>query len=157
MRPTLFLLAFAVTATATAEEHRYLKAFPAAEDTMQRYVILLPEKTREEESAYRVEIVVGKEIDTDGVNQYRLGGTLTAKPLQGWGFTYYELKKFGPTISTQMAPPPGAPRVRKFVAASSLLIDYNSRVPLVVYVPEDGEVRYRIWKAPDSFEKASKG
>jgi ecotin len=27
------------------------------------------------------------------------------------------------------------------------LIRYNSRLPVVIYVPADAQVRYRIWKA----------
>jgi len=28
-----------------------------------------------------------------------------------------------------------------------LIIRYNSRLPIVVYVPENARVRYRIWRA----------
>jgi ecotin len=34
------------------------------------------------------------------------------------------------------------------------LLRYNSRLPLVVYVPEGVEVRYRIWRAEDSLKNA---
>jgi ecotin len=47
--------------------------------------------------------------------------------------------------------------VMKFVSVPSLIIPYNSRIPLVVYVPEGGEVRYRIWKAGETTEKAKEG
>ena len=46
-----------------------------------------------------------------------------------------------------IAPPEGASSVKKFVTAPSLLVPYNSRLPIVVYVPEGYEVRYRIWNA----------
>ena len=36
-------------------------------------------------------------------------------------------------------------------------VRYNSRIPLVVYVPAGGEVRYRIWKASDKTEQANEG
>ena len=161
MRPTLKSLLIGVLAmlvsSAAPGEHRYLKAFAPAGDGMVRYVILLPDKERGAEDDLRVELIVGKEMLTDGVNLIRLGGTIKAKPLKGWGFTYYEVAKFGPAASTLMAVPPGTAKVKKFVAAPSTMIRYNSRVPLVVYVPEGAEVRYRIWKASKTIEKAKRG
>jgi ecotin len=146
-----------VASSAAAEEHRYLKAFPPAEDGMVRYVIMLPHKERGEEDDFRVELIAGKEMLTDGVNRVRLGGKIEAKPLKGWGFTYYEVAKFGPAASTLIGVPPGTPQVERFVTVPSLLIRYNSRIPLIVYVPAGGEVRYRIWKASDTIEKAKEG
>jgi ecotin len=150
-------LVMLVTTAATGEDHKYLKAFPPAEDGMVRYVIELPHKERGEDNGFRVEIIVGKEMLTDGVNLARLGGSISAKPLKGWGFTYYEVGKFGPTATTLIGVPPGKPKVKKFVSMPSMTIPYNSRIPLVVYVPEGGEVRYRIWKASETTEKAKKG
>ena len=145
-------------ATASAEnQEKYLQAFPLAEVGVARYVIALPHKEDGEDDDFRVEITVGKELLTDGVNLARLGGALEAKPLKGWGFTYYEVAKFGPAATTLMAVPPGTAKVKKFVSIPSLTIPYNSRIPLVVYVPEGGEVRYRIWKAAETSEKAEKG
>ena len=135
----------------------YLKAFPAAEDGMVRYVINLPDRQRGEEDGYRVEIVVGKTMLTDGVNQIGLGGKIEAKPLEGWGFTFYKVEKLGPARSTLIGVPPDQPKVEKFVHGPSTMIRYNSRIPLVIYVPKDGEVRYRIWKAPEDFEAAKEG
>lgn len=143
-------------APAVADEPDYLKAFPKAEKGMAKYVIQLPHKERGEEDDFRVEIIVGKNAMTDGVNLVRLGGEIQPRPLKGWGFTYYEVKKFGPMASTLMAPRPGAPQVEKFVTLPPKLIRYNSRVPVVVYVPEDGEVRYRIWRASEETEMADK-
>ena len=150
-------LVMLVTTAATGEDHKYLKAFPPAEDGMVRYVIELPHKERGEDNGFRVEIIIGKEMLTDGVNLARLGGKIVAKPLKGWGFTYYEVAKFGPTATTLIGVPPGTPKVKKFVSMPSMTIPYNSRIPLVVYVPEGGEVRYRIWKASETTEKAKKG
>jgi len=150
-------LALLVTSTATGEAPKNLKAFPSSEDGMVRYVIELPHKKRGEDNSFRVEITVGKEMLTDGVNLIRLGGKIEAKPLKGWGFTYYEVAKFEPAATTLMAVPPGTPKVKKFVTVRSMTIPYNSRIPLVVYVPEDGEVRYRIWSTPETFKKAPKG
>ena len=129
-----------------AADHKYLKAFPKPAKGMARYVIELPHKDRSEENAFKVELIVGKMMLTDGVNHMFMGGKLETKPLKGWGFTYYQLDKFGPAGSTRIGVPPGTPKVEKFITASpAQLIRYNSRIPIVVYVPQGGEVHYRIW------------
>ncbi len=150
------LLAMFVASTAAAKD-RYLKAFPPAADGMVRFVINLPHKERGEDDNFKVEITVGKKMLTDGVNRILLGGEIKAKPLEGWGFTCYEREKFGAAASTLIGVPPDAPKVEKFVTVPSITIGYNSRIPLVIYVPEGGEVRYRMWKAADTFEAAEKG
>ncbi len=156
--PMLALMIFAATIPAEADDaKKYLKAFPPAKEDMVRHIIMLPHKDRGEDQNFRVEIFVGREMLTDGVNEVGLGGKIESKPLQGWGFTYYEVKKFGPAFSTLIGVPPGTPKVKKFVKIPSITIPYNSRVPLVVYVPKDGEVRYRIWQASETIEKAKRG
>ena len=37
------------------------------------------------------------------------------------------------------------------------LMRYNSRLPLVIYVPQGVEVRYRIWRGDDKVITAPKG
>lgn len=152
-------LSVALAASATAadpESAKYLKAFPAAEEGVSKFVIQLPHKTRQEEGDFRVELIVGKEVETDGVNRVFAGGTIEDKPLKGWGFTYYRVEKFGPLGSTLIGVPPGTPKVKKFVSMTPKLIRYNSRVPVVVYVPDGVEVRYRVWSASEKTEKAEK-
>ena len=146
-----------LAASVFAAEHPELKAFPAAKDGMERFVIVLPYKVRGDDDAYKVEIVAGKEMLTDGVNLVRLASTIEPRPLVGWGYTYYEVTGSSETISTMMAPPPGAPQVKKFVTTAPLLIPYNSRLPVVVYAPKGFEVHYRIFKAPKKARKAKKG
>jgi ecotin len=143
--------------SALGAQHLELKAFPPAKEGMERFVIVLPHKERGEEDVFQVEIIVGKEMLTDGVNLVRLGNTIEPRPLAGWGYTYYEVIGSSETMSTMMAPPPGAPMVSRFVTAPPLHVRYNSRLPIVVYVPKGYEVRYRIWQAPEAAEKAEKG
>lgn len=123
-----------------------LKAFPAADTGMTRHVIELPQQTNENE--LKVELLVGKVIEVDAVNQYSFGGSLHTEVIPGWGFERYVLPELGPLAGTLMAPAPGASTVARFITAGGepRLLRYNSRLPLVVYTPADVEVRHRVWQ-----------
>lgn len=140
-----------------SDESPDLHAFPAAKDGMERFVIVLPHKARGEEDAFQVELIVGKELLTDGINLVRLANTIEARTLAGWGYTYYEVTGPSGVLSTRMAPPAGTPQVMTFVTAAPLYIPYNSRLPIVVYAPNGYEVRYRLWQAAEDIHKAEKG
>lgn len=71
----------------SAAEHPELKAFPAAGPGMERFVAVLRHKERGEEDAFRVELFVGKEMLTDGVNLLRLAQAIEPRDLAGWGYT----------------------------------------------------------------------
>lgn len=147
----------ALSMSVSASQHPELKAFPLPAEGMERFVIVLPHKDRGEEDDFAVEIIAGRQMQTDGVNRVRLGNLIQPRALAGWGYTYYEVTGPSTTMSTMMAPPPGAPKVEQFVAASPLRIAYNSRLPVIVYAPAGYEIRYRIWEAPTTFERANKG
>jgi ecotin len=164
--PTIALLALSLTSVAAiaaddgaaeAPQHPELKAYPPAEEGMERFVIVLPHKERGEEDAFKVELVAGKVMETDGVNLMRLDAKIETKVVSGWGYSYYEVAASDKVMSTLMAPPPGQPRVKKFVAGDPLLIRYNSRLPVVVYAPKGYEIRYRVWSAPPESKKAKQG
>jgi ecotin len=139
----LFLLLIAALARAGED----MKAFPAAEQGMTRHVIHLPKQ--DDETAYQVEVRVGKTVRADANNSYFFGGTLETERIDGWGFDRYILRTLGPMAGTLMAVDPNAPQVERFVSlrGETRLLRYNSRLPLVVYVPAGVEVRHRIWRA----------
>ena len=58
-----------------------------------------------------------------------------------------------------MAIDPKIPKKERFITldGESKLIRYNSRLPLVVYVPKGVEVRYRIWKTDEKTLQAPEG
>lgn len=145
------------TATVLAADHPELKAYPAAEKGMERFVIVLPEKTRDEEGDFKVEIVVGKEMLTDGVNRTFLANTIEEKVVQGWGYPYFEVTGPGTVGSTLIGVPPGTPKVKQIVTAQPKLVRYNSRLPIVVYAPEGYVVRYNIWTRGKEDKPAEKG
>ena len=138
---SLSLFLFAELAAA----HPNLTPSAAAGEGMQRYVIELP--ALEDESLKKVELIVGKTVPTDGVTRHLFGGEITREVVQGWCFSYYELKAIGPIASTMMASPPDVPQVDTFVSVRHDLglLRYNSKLPLVVYVPAGVEVSYRLW------------
>jgi len=125
-----------------------MKAFPFAEQGMVRYVLQLPKQ--DDESAFKVELIVGKTVRIDKDNKYFFGGKIEAQTIAGWGYTRYTVSELGPMAGTLMAVDPNSPKVDRFVTLGGepYLIRYNSRLPIVVYVPEGAEVRYRIWSAP---------
>lgn len=127
--------------------------YPQAEKGMKRQVITLP--VQKDEADYKVELLIGQTMDVD-CNQHRLGGQMESKTLEGWGYDYYVFDKVTSPVSTMMACPDGK-KTKKFVTAylgDNALIRYNSKLPIVVYAPENIEVKYRIWKAEDNVQSA---
>jgi ecotin len=131
-----------------------LKPFPMADDGFERWVFRLAPLEREADR--KVEIVVGKTLSVD-CNPTWLGGDLEERTAEGWGYPFYVLGKVGAPASTLMACPPGQERIDAFVAVrgEGFLQPYNSRLPVVVYVPEGFQVRYRIWSAGSDVGQAS--
>ena len=124
-----------------------MKAFPPPEEGMVRYVLQLPKQ--DDESAFKVELIVGKTVQVDERNRYFFGGRIEKETIKGWGFTRYKVSKLGPMAGTLMAIDPDEPKVARFVTLGGdpYIIRYNSRLPIVVYGPEGVEVRDRIWSA----------
>jgi ecotin len=145
------------SAGAADEAERNLKAFPPAEAGQSRFVILLTKQ--ENEDAFRVELQIGKTVLVDGVNRHFFGGKLETKNIEGWGFNRYVLKELGPMAGTLIGVDPAQPMVERFVmlGGDAQLLRYNSRLPLVVYVPEGVEVRYRVWRADAKATPAKSG
>jgi ecotin len=151
---TILLFMFVVPSGQAADN---LKAFPAADDGMVRYVLQLPRQA--DESAFKVELIVGKTVQVEERNRYSFGGRIEEETIKGWGYTRYKLSSLGPMAGTLMAVDPNAPKVARFITVGGgpNLIRYNSRLPVVVYVPEGVEVRYRIWAAGAEIKSIEKG
>jgi ecotin len=114
---------------------------------MKRLVVYLEPK--EEEEDYRVELMVGKTVEVDAPNRFFFAGSLEEETIEGWGFPKYLVKQIGPMAGTRIGVDPDAPKVKRFVrlGGEPKLLRYNSKLPLVVYVPKDAEVRMRVWVA----------
>lgn len=149
---TIGLIIAGLSSAAHAAKLEEIAPFPKPESGYTRQVIHLAPQAQE--GAFQVEILAGKTLTVD-CNRQRLGGILEEKNLEGWGYPFYRLDKVIGPMSTMMACPDGKSR-KDFVpvVGDGFLLRYNSRLPIVLYVPKDVEVRYRIWSASSKVEKA---
>ncbi|OCG03057.1 serine protease inhibitor ecotin [Gilliamella sp. wkB112] len=149
----LVLMAAALTACAkstnlpqTNQNANDTAPYPKAEVGYTRYAIHLPALA--DEANARVEVLIGKEMNVD-CNSQLLAGVVKQQELTGWGYNYYvvESNKKG-TISTLMACPENATKTQFVTIGHNLgLLNYNSQLPMVFYVPNDLTVKYRVWQA----------
>lgn len=131
-----------------------LKPYPAAEAGESRNVIRLP--AAEDESRLRVELIIGKTMEID-CNQHWFGGKFDREVVAGWGYSFYRLSDVSGPASTMMACPPGEEKRTVFVAVrlTDPFVRYNSKLPIVVYLPEGFSARYRLWSAPEESSPAT--
>lgn len=124
---------------------------------MARHVAILPKL--DEEQAFKIEIIVGKTVEVDTANRHFFAGQIEAENIKGWGFTRYIVRKLGPLAGTRRARVGGAQKEERFVTIGGepYLVRYNSRLPLVVYVPEGVEVKFRVWNAGERTHEMEKG
>lgn len=118
-----------------------IKMYPNAEGDTERVIIYLPELNNEND--YQLELMVGKEAEVD-CNHHSLMGTFEEKTVQGWGYTYFAFESEGNMISTRMGCPDNKTE-KKLVNAESFKTRYNSKLPVVVYVPKGYKVTYNVW------------
>ncbi|HHA18558.1 MAG TPA: proteinase inhibitor I4 serpin [Methylophaga sp.] len=145
----LFTLGLLLTISHPIHAADNMNAFPPAEEGMIRNIIQLPKQ--DDESAFKLEIIVGKTVKIDHANRYFFSGSIERETIKGWGYSRYIVGKLGPMAGTLMAVDPNTPKADRFITLGGepYLIHYNSRLPVVVYVPDGVEVRYRIWSAGD--------
>ncbi|SFU97435.1 serine protease inhibitor ecotin [Xenorhabdus koppenhoeferi] len=155
MKKYLFPLAALMVSTSVLADKKLedIAPYPAPAKGMVRSVIDLPK--HENERNYKVELIIGKSMLVD-CNNHWFGGNLETKVLDGWGYNYYKLNKVSGPFSTMMACP-SQEKTRSFVQVylgKDALINYNSKLPIVVYTPKSVKVKYRIWQASDEVNTA---
>lgn len=141
-----------IAACAAAMPEQDLKPWPPAGAGETRFVIRLP--ALDDESGRRVELRIGKDLEID-CNRHWFGGTLERDVVAGWGYPLYRLAGAGQPASTRMACPE-EPKRTAFVTVNldDPFVRYNSKLPIVVYVPEGFSVRYRVWSADNIMRDA---
>ncbi|WP_028456190.1 ecotin family protein [Chitinilyticum litopenaei] len=145
-RTLLPLLALSMLGAGPALAGDALKPFPPAQAGFERKVIRLPEVANPE--LYRVQLIPGKVVKAD-CNTRGLRASISEVTVQGWGYTYWTVGPIQPGPSTLMACP--EPASDRFVPVHhEQLIRYNPKLPLVVYIPQGSELRYKVWSAPES-------
>ncbi|WP_300669531.1 ecotin family protein [Soonwooa sp.] len=125
--------------------------FPKAEKAMKQVVIEVPHS--DSDANKKIEIFVGKNMQTDGCNKTWLSGEFSKSELKGWGYDYLTFKTNGATPSTLMACPNATPK-NEFVKSQGYFTDYNGRMPIVLYIPDGYEAKFRIYKAENDLYKA---
>ncbi|PWN72086.1 ecotin [Chryseobacterium phosphatilyticum] len=131
-------------------EKLQIEMFPKAKEGYKQVYIQLPIEKNERD--LKVEVFAGIEKKLD-CNNYFLMGSMKSQDLQGWGYNYYEVESNGETGGTLMACP-GQKLTNKFVTLKPEIVGYNSKLPLVFYVPKDVEVRYRVLRPDAAMKKA---
>lgn len=126
-----------------AQTREALKAFPQSMDGYERVVIELPQKKHEDN--FKLELIGGKTMRVD-CNMRGMTGQFEQHDVQGWGYDYWVLQSQGQGPQTLMACPPGSEH-EAFVSTPGHFVRYNSKLPVVVFVPASMQLKYRVWSA----------
>jgi ecotin len=131
-------------------ESKTLESFPEPKEGFKRNVIHLPQKDGEDK--LRVELYAGIYEQTD-CNSYMLLGTIDSKNLEGYGYTYYNVTTQERTVGTMKGCPDQSKKTT-FVTMQPLIVPYNSKLPLVIYAPENVQIRYKVYSSSSDWEYA---
>lgn len=134
--------------TTESEAATELKAYPEAMEGYDRYVLMLPEISNAFKDR-KVELIPGITSEVD-CNQHSLMGTFVEKTIDGWGYNYFVFESKGGIRSTRMACP-DKNLTKEFVTGATHLMNYNSLLPIVVFIPkqENFALQYMIWEASE--------
>ncbi|WP_216900692.1 ecotin family protein [Synechococcus sp. CCY 9618] len=133
-----------------------LKPYPLPAAGQTRWVIQLPgvlpptadPRLSSSPSDWRVQLIAGREVEAD-CNQMAFRGRFRASWVEALGVSVYRVSDVGPMVSTRMACPPGEAKRKLFVPMGSkpYVVPYDASRPIVVYTPQDLQLRWRLWKA----------
>lgn len=124
------------------------KMFPAPKEGQIQHILTL--NTLDNEADYMLEIQIGQTKMVD-CNKHGLAGELKQLSVEGWGYNYYQVDSINEGPSTMMACFDKALTEQFLPIQGSLKIAYDSRLPKVIYLPENSQVRYRVWKVEAPF------
>ena len=144
-----------------------LTGYPEPAPGLKRWVIqpsgLLPKSADPLISAHpldwRIQLIVGQTVTLD-CNTKRLSGSgMTMRMLpKASGKALLEVKGPVAVISTKMACPDDQPTRTSFLSLGKqpYLVPYNASWPIVVDLPENVQLRWRVWKAETRQQNAVK-
>ena len=144
-----------------------LTGYPEPAPGLKRWVIqpsgLLPKSADPLISAHpldwRIQLIVGQTVGLD-CNIKRLSGSgMTMRMLpKASGKALFEVKGPLAVISTKMACPDDQPIRTSFLSLGKqpYLVPYNASWPIVVDLPENVQLRWRVWKAETRQQNAVK-
>lgn len=126
------------------KEELQLDIYPTPQKGMEKHVIVLPQKEKEEE--YRVELRFGKDKLVDCNHHSLLGGKLEEKTVASWGYSYYEFTGRDEMMQTMMYCPEEKIKKRVYYSIENGILNYSSKLPLVIYTPKDVKLEVHIWQ-----------
>ena len=144
-----------------------LTGYPEPAPGLKRWVIqpsgLLPKSADPFISAHpldwRIQLIVGQTVTLD-CNSKRLSGSgMTMRMLpNASGKALFEVKGPVAVISTKMACPDDQSSRSSFLSLGKqpYLVPYNASWPIVVDLPENVQLRWRVWKAETRQQNAVK-
>lgn len=131
----------------TQEAMDNLKPYPETIDSLERHVIFL--EPQADESQFKIELFAGKMMEVD-CNKHGLIGKFKEDVVQGWGYNYYVFETEGKVFSTMMGCMDNT-KTERFIAGETVTVRYNSRLPIVVYLPKGYDLKYKVWTAAQEF------
>lgn len=137
------------------EVNSVLAQFPNKQEHLMRNFIVLP--ALENERNYKVEVFFGKTLMVDCNPKLLQGEIPQSFRLNDTPYSYYTLNNVN-VGNTYQQKCMDSTKNKQFVPAldSTLLLPYNSKIPLVFYTPRDVQIKYRIL-FPSQFQDAYKG
>ena len=90
-----------------------MRAFPPVDEGMVRYVLRLSKQ--DDESTFKMELIVGKIVQIDKSNKYFFNGKIEKEVIKGWGPTRYIVSKLGSMVGAMTAINPNEPKVKRFI------------------------------------------
>lgn len=149
------LFSFSVSVFAMQHPDMNLEIYPKAKQGMKKVVYLLEKKEKEED--YKLEIKFGKDLVVDDNLHHFLGGKLEEKDVEGWGYPYYIFSGDSQMAQTLMAFPLGSEREKRvYYPTATKILPYHSKLPLVLYVPEDVKVEVSLWNRMQEIKEVSR-
>jgi ecotin len=134
---------------AEPEKKDNIYMFPQAQEGFVRHVIEVPKTANDHD--HKLELLIGKNMMVD-CNYHSFNGKIESVTLKGWGYKYLKVSDIQNGPTTMMACK--EPKTEKFISIHDTLRRYNSRSPIVVYIPDGFSVHYRIWNTDNDVQQA---